>query len=188
MIVSKNNVRKYSYIFSLEDIFVFEGISFKYICNILESYAYSKEPWMNSNWKNIYGRLMFFYLIDLFVNVRSNRIRNSIVTLSLKYIKLLQDINKEFSKGDEKETNRIYNKLIKKYKNKLDIKLLKLIENINKYNLTYKYNSRFKEFIDFIQNIFTVLENLFRSVNKYCTESNEIFEEHLYKGHVNYLI
>ena len=127
MIVSKNNVRKYSYIFSLEDIFVFEGISFKYICNILESYAYSKEPWMNLNWKNIYGRLMFFYLIDLFVNVRSNRIRNSIVTLSLNYIKLLQDINKEFSKGDEKETNRIYNKLIKIYKNKLDIYLLKLI-------------------------------------------------------------
>lgn len=188
MIISKNNVRKYSYIFSLEDIFVFEGISFKFICDILESHAYDKEPWINLDWKNTYGRLMFFYLIDLFINVRSNRIRNSIVSLSLKYIELLKETNKEFSKGDEEETNSIYEKLITKYKENLDVKLIKLIENIHKYNLTYKYNSRFKEFIDFIQNIFTILENLFTSVNDYCTKSNEIFEENLYKGNINYLI
>ena len=186
MIISKNNVRKYSYIFSLEDIFVFEGISFKFICDILESYAYNTEPWIYPNWKNTYGRLMFFYLIDLFVNVRSNRIRNSIVTLSVKYINSLKETNKEFSKGDEEETNRIYKILLSKYKEKL--KLIELIKNIYKYNLTYKYNSRFKEFISFIHSIFIILENIFTGVYEYCTKSNEIFEENLYKGNMKYLI
>jgi hypothetical protein len=186
MIVSKNNVRKYSYIFSLEDIFVFEGVSFKFICDILEGYAYKTEPWIYPNWKNTYGRLMFFYLIDLFVNVRSNRIRNSIVTLSVKYINSLKETNKEFSKGDEEETNRIYKILLSKYKEKL--KLIELIKYIYKYNLTYKYNSRFKEFISFIHSIFIILENIFTGVYEYCTKSNEIFEEHLYKGNIKYLI
>lgn len=188
LIISNENVRKYSYVFSLEDVFVFEGLSFKFICNILESYAYNQEPWILKNWKHTYGRLIFFYLIDLFVNVRSNRIRNSIVTLSVKYINLLKDTNKEFSKGDEEETNRIYEMLLRKYKDKLNIKIIKLIENIHKYNFTYKYNARFKEFIDFIYNILAVIENIFRSVYDYCTQSNEVFEEKLYKGDIKYLI
>ena len=66
---------------------------------------------------------MFFYLIDLFVNVRSNRIRNSIVTLSVKYIDLLKETNKEFSKGDEEESNRIYEMLLRKYKEKIKCKI-----------------------------------------------------------------
>lgn len=188
LIISNENVRKYSYVFSLEDVFVFEGLSFKFICNILESYAYNQEPWILKNWKHTYGRLIFFYLIDLFVNVRSNRIRNSIVTLSVKYINLLKDTNKEFSRGDEQETNRIYEMLLRKYKDKLNIKIIKLIENIHKYNFTYKYNARFKEFIDFIYNILAVIENIFRSVYDYCTQSNEVFEEKLYKGDIKYLI
>jgi len=188
LIISNENVRKYSYVFSLEDVFVFEGLSFKFICNVLESYAYNQEPWILKNWKHTYGRLIFFYLIDLFTNVRSNRIRNSIVTLSVKYINLLKDTNKEFSGGDEQETNRIYEMLLRKYKDKLNIKIIKLIENIHKYNFTYKYNARFKEFIDFIYNMLTVIENIFRSVYDYCTQSNEVFEEKLYKGDIKYLI
>jgi hypothetical protein len=188
LIISNENVRKYSYVFSLEDVFVFEGLSFKFICNILESHAYNEEPWILKNWKHTYGRLIFFYLIDLFANVRSNRLRNSIVTLSVKYINLLKDTNKEFSKGDEQETNKIYEMFLRKYKDKSNIKIIKLIENIHKYNVTYKYNARFKEFIDFIYNILTVIENIFRSVYDYCTQSNEVFEDKLYKGDIKYLI
>ena len=188
LIASNENVREYSYVFSLEDVFVFEGLSFKFICDVLESLAYDEEPWILKNWKHTYGRLIFFYLIDLFVNVRSNRIRNSIVTLSVKYINLLKNINKEFSKGDEEEANRIYEMLLSKYKEKLNVKLIKLIENIHKYNMTYKHNARFKEFIDFVHNILIVIENIFRSVYKYCTQSNEVFEDKLYKGNIKYLI
>ena len=173
---------------SLEDVFVFEGLSFKFICDILEDIAYDGEPWILKNWKHTYGRLIFFYLIDLFVNVRSNRLRNSIVTLSVKYVNLLKETNKEFSKGDEEETNRIYEMLLRKYKDKLNVKLIKLIENIHKYNITYKYNARFKEFIEFIHNILTIIENIFRSVYDYCTQSNEVFEDKLYKGDIKYLI
>ena len=67
---------------------------------------------------------MFFYLIDLFANIRSNRIRNSIVTLSKKYINLIKDINKEFSKGDDKEMERIYEMLLRKYDDSLNVKLI----------------------------------------------------------------
>jgi hypothetical protein len=188
LISSNENVRKYSYVFSLEDIFAFDGLSLTFICDLLESIAYDKEPWILRNWKHTYGRLMFFYLIDLFINVRSNRLRNSIVTLSVKYINLLKDTNKEFSKGDEEETNRIYEMLLRKYKDKLNVKIIKLIEYIHKYNITYKYNARYKEFIDFIYSIFTIIENIFRSVYEYCTQSNEVFEEKLYKGNIKYLI
>ena len=188
LISSNEHVRKYSYVFSLEDVFVFEGLSFKFICDILENIAYNGEPWILKNWKHTYGRLIFFYLIDLFVNVRSNRLRNSIVTLSVKYVSLLKETNKEFSKGYEEETNRIYEMLLRKYKDKLNVKLIKLIENIHKYNITYKYNARFKEFIEFIHNILSVIENIFRSVYDYCTQSNEVFEDKLYKGDIKYLI
>ena len=188
LISSNEHVRKYSYVFSLEDVFMFEGLSFKFICDLLENIAYDEEPWILKNWKHTYGRLIFFYLIDLFVNVRSNRLRNSIVTLSVKYINLLKDTNKEFSKGDEKETNRIYEMLLRKYKEKLNVKIIKLIENIHKYNIKYKYNTRFKEFIEFVHNILSIIENIFRSVYDYCTQSNEVFEEKLYKGDIKYLI
>ena len=53
-------------------------------------------------------------------------------------------------KGDEKEMERIYEMLLRKYADKIDIKLITLIQNIHKYNLTYKYNVKFKEFIGFI--------------------------------------
>ena len=188
MIQSAKNVRKYTYVFSLDDIFEFEGLSFKFICEHLESNAYDEEPWITQNWKNIYGRLMFFYLIDLFANIRSNRIRNSIVTLSKKYIDLIKDINKEFSKGDDKEMERIYEMLLRKYDDSLNVKLITLIKNIHKYNQTYKYNVKFKEFVNFIDDILNVIENIFRSVFSYCTQSNDVFEENLYKGDIKYVI
>jgi hypothetical protein len=188
LIASNENVREYSYIFSIEDIFVFEGLSFKFICDVLESLAYDEEPWKLINWKHTYGRLMFFYLIDLFVNVRSHAFRNSIITLSVKYINLLKYTNKEFSKGDEKELNIVYEMLLRKYKKNLNIKLIKLIEKIHKYNITYKHNIMFKEFIEFIYNILVVIENIFRNIYKYCTQSNEVLDETLYKGDIQYLI
>lgn len=188
LIASNENVREYSYIFSIEDIFVFEGLSFKFICDVLESLAYDEEPWKLINWKHTYGRLMFFYLIDLFVNVRSHAFRNSIITLSVKYINLLKYANKEFSKGDEKELNIVYEMLLRKYKKNLNIKLIKLIEKIHKYNITYKYNIMFKEFIEFVYNILVVIENIFRNIYKYCTQSNEVIDETLYKGDIQYLI
>ena len=188
LIMSGNNMRKYSYIFSLEDIFIFNGLSFKFICEQLEENAYEEEPWIIQNWKHIYGRLMFFYLIDLFVSIRSNRIRNSVVTLSKQYIDLLKEINKEFSKGDEQEMERVYKILLRKYDEKIDIKLITLIKNIHKYNLTYRYNIKFKEFIEFIYDILLVIENVFRGVYSYCTQSNDIFEKNLYKGNIKYVI
>ena len=188
LIRSEKNERTYTYMFSLEDVFMFNGLSFKFICENLEENAYDEEPWSVQNWKYIYGRLVFFYLIDLFVNVRSNRIRNSVVTLSKKYIVLLKDVNKEFSKGDEKEMERIYEMLLRKYADKLNIKLIKLIQNIHSYNLKYKYNVKFKEFIEFIDQLLYVIENLFRGVYSYCTQSNDVFEENLYKGNVKYII
>ena len=156
MILSEENEREYSYIFSVDDVFTFRGLSFKFICKQLEQNVYIEEPWNLSNWKYIYGRIMFFYLIDLFVSVNSNRIRNSIVTLSKKYITLLKEINKEFSKGDVNEMKRIYNNLEKKYGNKLDVKLIKMLQYINNYNLKYKYNVKFKEFIEFIEELLNV--------------------------------
>ena len=51
-----------------------------------------------------------------------------------------------------------------------------------------KYNVKFKEFIDFIDQLLYVIENLFRGVYSYCTQSNDVFEENLYKGNVKYII
>lgn len=192
LIRSKNNMRNYSYVFSLDNVFSFNGLSFKFICDILEEKAYDEEPWIELEWKFTYGRLMFFYIIDLFVNIKSNRIRNSVVTLSKKYINLLLDINKEFSKGDEKEMERIYKMIMRKYDNtkniKLNIKLLTLMKNIHRYNLTYRYNVKFKDFIEFIYEILSVNEQIFEGVHTYCTKSNELFENTLYKGDIKYVI
>ena len=41
-----------------------------------------------------------------------NEIFYNLEIISLKYIELLKETNKEFSKGDEGETNSIYEKLI----------------------------------------------------------------------------
>jgi hypothetical protein len=187
LIVSNKNVREYSYVFSLEDMFVFEGLSFKFICECLEKNAYDEEPWIIQNWQHIYGRLMFFYLIDLFVNIRSNRVRNSIVSLSTKYMDLLKDINKEFSKGDEPEMERIYEMLVRKYTD-TDIKLMTLMKHIHRYNLTYRYNVKFKEFMNFIYDILVVIETIFRGVYSYCTQSRDVFEANLYRGDIKDVI
>ena len=187
LISSDKNVRKYSYVFSLEDIFSFDGLSFKFICDHLEESVYTKEPWINPNWKHIYGRLVFFYLIDLFINVENNRVRNSIVTLSKNYIDSLKEMNKEFSVGDKKEMDKIYNTLLEK-KTNTDVRIIKLIINIHNYNITYKYNVKFKEFIDFIDDILDSIEHIFESVHLYCTESNNVFEKNLYEGSIQNVI
>ena len=165
-------------------------MSFQFICKNLEENIYIEEPWNKLNWKYAYGRVIFFYLIDLFIHVNSNRIRNSIVSLSKQYIVLVQNINKEFSKGIDNEATleNIYNNILQKYDKKLNVRLIKLIKNIHKYNLTYRYNVKFKEFLDFVSETFSVIEDVFNGVHIYCTQSNDIFEENLYRGHVKYLV
>lgn len=188
IISSHKNSQLYSYVLSTEDVFKFEGMSFKFICEYLEELAYDEEPWIIQTWKHTYGRLLFYYLIDLFVNLKSNRIRNSIVTLSKQIVVLIKELNKEFSKGDEKELSKIYEMLIRKYDGKYNIKLITLIKNIYKYNKIYKYNVKFKEFINFIVDILKKIENIFRNVYSYCIQSNDVLEENLYKGNIKYLI
>lgn len=188
IISSHKNSQIYSYVLSPDDIFKFEGISFKFICERLEETAYNEEPWIVQNWKYTYGRLLFYYLIDLFVNLKSNRIRNSIVTLSKQIVELIRELNKEFSKGDETQLKKIYEMLLRKYEKKYNVKLIILIKNIYKYNTIYKYNVKFKEFINFIDEILKKIENIFRSVYSYCIQSNDVLEEHLYKGNIKYVI
>ena len=66
--------------------------------------------------------------------------------------------------------------------------MIMLLKKIHTYNMTYKNNVKYKEFIVFIHGILTFLENVFRSVYTYCTQGNDIFEENLYKGSIKYAI
>jgi hypothetical protein len=188
---SGDNIKEYEYTFSLDDTFKFTGASYTFICSLLEKDAYIEEPWMNSDWVNIYSKLMYFYFIDLFISIRSNRVRNSISTLFKNYLKLIIDNNKEFRSGADTGSTKLYNIIMRKYDNKhknMTTKFIVLIKNIHKYNEKYHKHVKYKEFLKHIYSNILIFNNIFKSVYLYCSQSNDMFEENLYKGNIKYVI
>lgn len=196
-ISSEDNIQEYTYIHKDGTEFKFVGVSYKFICEVLEENVYVNEPWTVSNFKALYSRLMYFYFIDLFISVHSNRIRNSIVSLFKKYIQNLIDSNKEFTDTDGTSAEEIYNILIKKYgetsdrythNNEIMTKFIKLVQKIHDYNELHFKDAKYKQFLEHILSNINVFENVFNSVYSYCAKSNDMFERNLYKGDIEYIV
>lgn len=197
-ISSEDNIQEYTYIHKDGTEFKFTGVSYKFICEVLEENVYVNEPWTVPKFKALYSRLMYFYFIDLFISVHSNRIRNSIVSLFKKYIQKIIDSNKEFTdndgNNDDNNAEAIYNILVNKYGknskqyNKNTAKFVKLIQKIHYYNEIHFKDANYKQFLEHILNNINIFENVFNSVYSYCTKSNDMFERNLYRGDVGYIV
>jgi hypothetical protein len=193
-ISSEDNIQEYTYINKYGDEFKFTGVSYKFICDVLEEHVYVNEPWTVSNFKVLYSRLMYFYFIDLFISVHSNRIRNSIVSLFKEYILQLIESNKEFTYNDVNNSEATYNKLVNKYGKEIGKyktpppKFIKLVQKIHDYNELHFKDAKYKKFLEHILVNINIFENVFNSVYSYCTKSNDIFERNLYKGDIEYIV
>ena len=137
---------------------------------------------------------MYFYFIDLFISVHSNRIRNSIVSLFKEYILQLIESNKEFTYNDVNNSEATYNTLVNKYGKEIGKyktpppKFIKLVQKIHDYNELHFKDDKYKKFLEHILVNINIFENVFNSVYSYCTKSNDIFERNLYKGDIEYIV
>jgi hypothetical protein len=185
---SETNIEEYSYTYVDASKFTFTGVSYKFICELLEHNAYINEPWTIHSYKSVYSRLMYFYFIDLFISVTSNRYRNSIVTLFKEYIGNLINNNKEFISDDKRIAEQKYNMLIHKYDSKVTTKFITLARKIHEYNELYFKDAKYKQFLNHLHKNMKIFSNIFKSIYGYCTNSNDMFERNLYKGQIKYIV
>lgn len=190
IIRSADNIHEYTYVHNDGINFKFIGVSYTFICEVLENNIYIDEPWTVPEHKVLYSRLMYFYFIDLFISVYSNRIRNSIVTSFKIYVQRLVNSNKEFISEDGTSAETKYNLIMRKYSenSKITTKFVKLAQQIHKYDEIYHKDAKFKKFLEHILENIIIFENVFNSVYNYCTHSNDIFERNLYKGDIKYIV
>ena len=187
-IKSETNIEDFTYTYTDSSKFTFTSVSYKFICELLEKKAYMNEPWTINSYESVYSRLMYFYFIDLFISVTSNRYRNSIVTLFKEYIGHLINNNKEFIADDRRIAEKKYETLLSKYDGKITTKFIKLAQKIHEYNELYFKDAKYKQFLNHLHKNMKIFANIFKSVYGYCTNSNDMFERNLYKGQMKYIV
>ena len=183
--LNAKHLREYEYKYSLDNTFKFQGLSYTFICTILENHAYRDTPWKNETYKVIYGQLLYFYFIDLFISITNNNSRNSLMSLLKNYIQML--LHDNLSNKNNNMMANSYKKIINKHGTS-NSKFILLIKKINAYRTIYKEQREFIDYLRFIQTNITIFTNVFNSVYSYCNKGNEIFEENIYSGSISNMI